>query len=316
MKNNRSIELIYWQWILVLSVCLLSSCKIDDDGHSSKPNYAIRNLDASTLSQYSILPELHKNGGKLSIQIISVSSQPLLNNKDVENLKKSIHDAVQSWNHILYEKSNGIPWSWSNLDVNITGPEQSHPCQHYNGVNWNCPDDNKVRFFIHDDRTARSYTNPLEKYIAIHASNVTTIHYSDWHSKSFNKLILHEYGHILGLSDTYIDAKYQTPENSPPAIMNSYYEVDTFTEDDIVGIRTLWDFLNFEGDICAPGYVDDKAEVNAWQARFCIPADNITPESHEWQWEPIDENHGISIGPDGERIEKCKIEGQWRECSR
>ncbi len=303
---------------LFLVIAWLSACS---DGHDqSTLHYAIRDLSPAAAKAYSVLPQIHAKRGRLSVEIAYTSTKPLLPAAEIERLKVAIEKAMQRWNRALYEKDGGVAWPWSKLDIRLTVIPGKLPCQHRGGVEWLCPQDGKVRFILNEDPQAPGYTKANQRYITFPAQAVSFAGQSELSLSNFEKLILHEYGHILGLGDTYYNPAYQTPENSPKAVMNSFYAVDDLTIDDIIGIQTLWDYLNGFGSICAPSYAEDKAEVNFWKTKFCIPAKTLPappkPEANDdaWGWERIDENSGYSIGPKGERIKKCRVAGIWRRC--
>ncbi|HZH14917.1 MAG TPA: RICIN domain-containing protein [Archangium sp.] len=82
---------------------------------------------------------------------------------------------------------------------------------------------------------------------------------------------LHEYGHQLGLGDTYSESSYQLPVDQPPGVMNLYWDVPDLSEDDIASVRHVWARLKGHSTAqCPEGYVPGKADLNNNGHIFCV----------------------------------------------
>ena len=82
---------------------------------------------------------------------------------------------------------------------------------------------------------------------------------------------LHEYGHQIGLGDTYSEQGYQLPQGQPPGVMNLYYNVGDITPDDIDGIRHIWARVSgASADRCPAGYVESFVLINRNKHVFCL----------------------------------------------
>jgi hypothetical protein len=93
---------------------------------------------------------------------------------------------------------------------------------------------------------------------------------SEWQAADVRRE-MHEYGHQIGLGDTYTEAGYQTPVNQPAGIMNLYYKVQGLTQDDIDGVRQIWTMIRTNSNNpCAAGYGPGQAPVNNNRHRFCV----------------------------------------------
>lgn len=85
-------------------------------------------------------------------------------------------------------------------------------------------------------------------------------------------LDLHEYGHQLGLGDTYTEAGYQVPIGQPQGIMNIAWEVSDLTADDVAAVRHVWSMIRTgSDDPCSDDYQPGQVQENNLGSRFCVP---------------------------------------------
>jgi hypothetical protein len=87
----------------------------------------------------------------------------------------------------------------------------------------------------------------------------------------FQTVMTHEYGHQLGLGDTYVQTGYQTPEGQPPAVMNNPWEVSDLTGDDMDSVLHAWARVSGRTNAACPnGYVENKPSQNSLWSKFCV----------------------------------------------
>jgi hypothetical protein len=100
---------------------------------------------------------------------------------------------------------------------------------------------------------------------------------SEWDGESLNREI-HEYGHQVGLGDTYTENSYQIPIGQPEGIMNNCWTTRELTEDDAAGVRNVWRMVRTNSkEPCGEGYVTGTARLNNNNHQFCIKDKNYTP---------------------------------------
>jgi hypothetical protein len=95
--------------------------------------------------------------------------------------------------------------------------------------------------------------------------------YTNAYDPYAERVILHEFGHMMGLADTYTEPGYQQPIGQPAGIMNQLYEVAWLTPDDYSGAEALYDFINGRGQFCEDDYAIGGAYENKNAVAFCVP---------------------------------------------
>ncbi|MBL9020327.1 MAG: ricin-type beta-trefoil lectin domain protein [Myxococcales bacterium] len=84
---------------------------------------------------------------------------------------------------------------------------------------------------------------------------------------------LHEYGHQIGMADTYEEAGKQLPFDQPPGVMNNYnaIPVSDLTDDDLASVRHVWARVSGRTTAqCPDGYVVGSSSPNVYNNRFCV----------------------------------------------
>lgn len=114
-------------------------------------------------------------------------------------------------------------------------------------------------------------------------------------SLALRSTLLHEYGHVLGLADTYVTPGVNEPVGQPDSLMQSVLvspdqsssggggvsvisvgssQADSPRPDDRAGIRAMWRYVKTGRLDCGPGYRAGKVGANVIGYLFCVP---VTP---------------------------------------
>jgi hypothetical protein len=81
----------------------------------------------------------------------------------------------------------------------------------------------------------------------------------------FRTVMRHEYGHLLGLGDTYTEDGYQAPTGQPISLMQGH---NTFTQDDIDSVLHVWARVSGRSNnLCPSGYIESGSTI---MASFCV----------------------------------------------
>lgn len=86
-------------------------------------------------------------------------------------------------------------------------------------------------------------------------------------------MVIHEFGHLIGIGDTYTIPGANEPANQPPAIMNRYQDVSwaELQPDDKAAIRAVWKHVRSSVLACDGAYVPGGHGKNRWNYLFCVP---------------------------------------------
>ena len=93
------------------------------------------------------------------------------------------------------------------------------------------------------------------------------------------RIFIHEYGHQLGLGDSYTEEGYQQPIGQDPGMMNNLYVMQGLSADDIAGLRHVWDRIQgISNSQCPRGYITGDVKENRNNFVFCIKDPNSNPK--------------------------------------
>ncbi len=269
-----------------LETSLLDASVEDSDDSISK--YSV----LSTI-QYSILREYDRAAKSQGARIrypVCVTAEFAVTDAARQNYMRVEQQAINTWNDVL----RGQPgWAVDQIELYMVGNASPSSCPTtHNGL--------KVYKLVGLANQNRGYAEFYNYKNAIGRS--------EWNRADLRRE-LHEYGHQLGLGDTYTEAGYQTPQGQPAGVMNLYFDVKTLTNDDIAGVRHVWNMIRTgSNNPCGSGYTAGTASTNRNGHRFCVPLNGKPPTKP-----PVDD--GTPPGQCTDRNTHCAAWAKRGECS-
>jgi hypothetical protein len=257
--------------LAVVIGALGAACKQRDPSDSAV-KYGIQVTGGHQLfSRSSILKSIADRAGKLEVLVSYKGFEALPDAAQQARLKELIAAAAQEWNSAL---AHSPDWGHAAIEIVDLDGDTDEYCTK-GTVYWECRHENRLKVIV-DAEVTRSYGSMYGAAIVLSGSRVIPqspgLRDELGLDKNLFKRLLHEYGHLIGLADTYSEAGYQQPVGSPPAVMNSYYTVDGLTSDDEAGVLAVWRYLQGREDPCSEGYAAGASDVDPAKTRFCIPA--------------------------------------------
>ena len=274
--------------VFFLAACLffigLQGCKPQGQ---SDTKFGLFDLDPETYAQQSsLLPLILKNKGHVTISVWYQDGFPSGSKSALERralLERSLRGSLVKW----LEPLNGVKgWDLKTKDLRVDIKyEKIHSCTFDThdgmGIMWVCEGTQEIGVLIDEDIT-RSYAQHEKQMIFISGKTMTP----QVGEEEFESTLLHEFGHLMGLADTYVEEGYQNPVNQPNSIMRRGTRDPFLKEDDKAGIRQIWSYLNsnarkgwlskyewrgpIPGNRCGEGYKKEEVTVNRFNVHFCL----------------------------------------------
>lgn len=196
------------------------------------------------LRSWSLFTTLEENGCSLPVVLLS---NVAVSRVEALFVRSAVEKAVDQWTSALLNSPN-------------------FPCAGRSRIAWQATPTAGPAISIYiDGSVSRSYALVGQYEIRLSPE------YKDPRNANAEKVILHEMGHMVGLSDTYTEPGYQQPIGQPSGIMNNLYEVSGLTLDDLKGAYALHEFINGRGQFCEDGYGIGGAFENRNNVAFCVP---------------------------------------------
>ncbi|NOJ77415.1 RICIN domain-containing protein [Myxococcus xanthus] len=244
--------------LLGMALGVVAGCATPDEPASEQHAVGGARSELSYLNtlNYSILTEFERaRGMQLSgdisypVCIFSNYTTPISASKR-ESYRALMQQVVNRWNDALESQPGWAVW---NIRLYLVGSSTA------------CPDTDaslKVYKVMGDQTRERGYAQ-FWTFLNVAGRG-------EFDSENY-KRELHEYGHQLGLGDTYSEATYQLPFDQPPGIMNLYWDVPDLTDDDIASVRHVWARLSGRsGSQCPAGFIPGTAQPNPNGHIFCV----------------------------------------------
>jgi hypothetical protein len=249
--------------LLLVSLLLgAAACKTETPA-DSEVDYAYYESTRKDYQDHSFLKVIHNGKGTLHVIIDYRNFKDPVSAQKQEELKTAVVNVVNEWNDAV---AGNRAWKYDRVKVTFSEEKADQYCQPGEKY-WVCEHSDKIKLII-DDAVNRSYGNMWQGMMVLSGDLLGS---SLNKGENSYKVLAHEYGHLLGLGDTYSEQGYQSPLDQPAAIMNSLYEVDGLTSDDRYGIQNLWSYLTGKDgkSVCRANY--KKGEAGSGKGVFCIP---------------------------------------------
>jgi len=235
-------------WALVLRALVLSGCNVSTIESGVDEKYGVfteEYMSWEQLRSVSPLMTLDETG---SLNVCIEFPQPVATQDEYQAMiERNFTTAVERWNEMLNEdpppdQGDFVFPPWNRATV---------------AVEYTCSGSPLYRISA-DVANDRAYAEVDQRRIVLDADSFTD------DGRLFN-VLAHEYGHLMGLADTYTEPAigldvYGQPDSMMQTAMG-------FTEDDRAGIWNLWRYLQFGGAACGPGY--STQAHNMW-GTYCI----------------------------------------------
>lgn len=265
----------------IFTVVTLVSCRVEKNEQAE----VLYSSDAF-LSSHSLLPEINKTG-RVEACFQPIGGSQTERQETFQEVNQALSVAVEGWNQFLVGQPG---WNQNKITVNVTPRENCAPSSQTL----------TIRAFINDASFQKLCSNmypniPLKDlptkcrshtYVKDHLINLE----KESIDNRLDHVILHEYGHIIGMGDTYYEDGYipkSATGGQPNSVMNG---PNPLSPDDRDGIRAVWQAIrqgNSFSNFCSKGYV---AKNGPNGMVFCKPVGNI-PSVSQNQNHTQQQNH-------------------------
>lgn len=240
--------------IIVGSLFTLISCgpdQVKSDDNGSETSFAVN----QQWSGNSVLKTISSTAG---IEICISFRDQVASSQLQTEARNAVSRAVIGWNGLLNGMTNPV-WNISYPKTSFVSVG-SGTCTQFSA--------SVVKFNIWQQEsrwtaqfpTQRSHARPWERTVNISPNSLNAINY----------VVTHEYGHLLGLGDTYTISGQLEPHDQPVSMMQIHN--NPFTADDVAGVRAVWRFIKTGGFSCGSGYRTGGTRANTFNYNFCVPA--------------------------------------------
>lgn len=230
--------------LAVLMIGLLVGCRSVQ--RDTRVAFALNRTDRS------LLPKIDRKG-RLDVCVGMVEGPFDTARRDL--YERSIENAVGEWNALLVGMRDPV---WRRAVVMTDIVFEVGSCEGY---------DLNVNVWTTVERWEATFPE-----LASHVDMPTfTINVDPrWDTPRYHDyLVRHEYGHMLGMGDTYTTEGVLEPVGQPTSIYNQMLPI--LTDDDRAGVRAAWRYARTGYLSCGPGYHIGYATENAFRYLFCVP---------------------------------------------
>jgi hypothetical protein len=219
--------------------------------------------------QNSLLRDIEAFKGKLPVCLALIGFEESEHDDQVTKFKDLFSRAANSWNGLLSDNPAWPVKSSIELKVNSRSQPCPRPSSGFAVNVWKKPEDFKKDYC--DTSSAivcASGAQAAEK--AIYLGPVNRAKPANIYSYF---VILHEYGHLLSMGDTYaIAGRSEWKTEQPPSVMNGQnVPPDSHSEDDKIGLAAVLNAVKTGRRACGTYGTPVDMQKNAWNALMCDP---------------------------------------------
>jgi len=258
LTKSRSLKAI-----LLLSLTATFGCKDKPKSANSEMKYALMQ------QQYSMLRDIEATKGKLPVCFGLIGFKDEEHKDVVQKFRDLFVKAVNAWNGLLSDNPNWPIKNEISLIINSRDERCPRPSRGFAVNVWNDPEQFKREFCgTAAAKVCASGARSIEKTIFIGPVNRGKV--ANLYSYF---VVLHEFGHLLSLGDTYeVPGASEWENNQPPSVMNGQnVPPDVFTEDDKMGLWAMLEAIRSGQRKCGDDTVKVDMEKNTWGSLICDP---------------------------------------------
>lgn len=243
-------------------MCGLFACK-DQAKTNASLNYALMD------PQYSMLRDLEATRGKLPVCFGLIGFKDEEHKEEVSKFRDLFMKAVNSWNGLLADNPDWPLKGEVILNINSRDERCPRPSRGFAVNIWKDPEQFKREFCgTALAKVCASGARSAEKTIFIGPVNRGKV--ANLYSYF---VVLHEFGHLLSLGDTYeVPGASEWENKQPPSVMNGQnIPPDLFTEDDKLGLWAVLAAIRTGQRKCGKDMIKVEMEKNTWGSLICDP---------------------------------------------
>ena len=258
MRNLYSLKSV-----IILGLIAFVGCKEQAKNSASEMKYALMN------PQYSMLRDIEATKGKLPVCFGFIGFKDEEHKEAVQKFRDLFMKAVNAWNRLLSDNPNWPIKSEINLVINSRDERCPRPSRGFAVNVWSDPEQFKREFCgTALAKVCASGARAVEKTIYIGPVNRGKV--ANLYSYF---VVLHEFGHLLSLGDTYeVPGASEWDNNQPPSVMNGQnIPPDEFTEDDKMGLWAMLSAIRSGQRKCGEDTVKVDMKKNTWGSLICDP---------------------------------------------
>lgn len=246
----------------------LNSCKMRPANQRASQKFAISD------PKDSLLKHIEATSGRLPVCLALIGFEESELKTAEARFKDSLSKAANGWNSLLKDYPDWKVKHQLTLNFKTQTSECTDEAPSVNLNVWQKAADFERDYCqVSSTRVCSSAAGPEQRTIYIGPVNRGSP------QDIYNYFtILHEFGHLLGLGDTYrIPGRSEWEENQPPSVMNGQnFPPDVFTNDDRWGLwATLYAVKT--GTRSCRGYGKEvEMKKNDWQNVLCDPRSEAT----------------------------------------
>jgi hypothetical protein len=248
---------------MVMGLLTVVGCKEQAKNSASEMKYALMN------PQYSMLRDIEATKGKLPVCFGFIGFKDEEHKEAVQKFRELFMKAVNAWNGLLSDNPNWPIKSEISLIINSRDERCPRPSRGFAVNVWSDPEQFKREFCGSAlAKVCASGARAVEKTIYIGPVNRGKV--ANLYSYF---VVLHEFGHLLSLGDTYeVPGASEWDNNQPPSVMNGQnVPPDLFTEDDKMGVWAMLEAVRSGQRKCGEDTVKVDMQKNSWGSLICDP---------------------------------------------